>query len=481
MPLNIFRSRARGRMVRTVHPAGGSRLAGASRPVRGVGRAAASFVMLLGLAQGIRAQELRRVTLADAVSEAVEHSPRAAAARAHAGAQRQLVRVREAFLWPQVGIEADGVRSDDPVAAFGGRLRQGRFTEADFDPTRLNGPDPLTDWSGAVSAAWAPLDPVAVAARAAAGARAEAADMGSRWARRLAAFRAEVAYLRAVGARRSLSAAEAAVAAARADEDRVRRRADKGLLTRADVLQATAAVAAARAAEIDARRRCDDTRDDLSVAMGWPAGVLAEPADTVLPAIASAGVASGDVGRRADLRASAEEVRAARAGVGEASRGRLPRVQVFARLERHAPRITSGARSSWTLGLRIDVPVFSGFALSARAGAAQETLKAARLEHRARLREAAAQLEAAARAVRSAHGRVEAAEAAARAAREAERLLRRRFEEGLATTAELLGAQARAAALEARAVGAHVEASVAAARLRFLSPSENKLPGGENR
>jgi len=63
---------------------------------------------------------------------------------------------------------------------------------------------------------------------------------------------------------------------------------------------------------------------------------------------------------------------------------------------------------------------------------------------------------------------VEASRAARAAAREGRDLLRRRFEEGLATPADLLQAEARATTMEVRAVDALAQYHVALARLRFL-------------
>jgi len=158
--------------------------------------------MGLGLGLGAppaTAQE-RPVTLREAVEAARSAGPDVLAARSRAEAARQGRRAAAAYRLPVVGLEAGALWSDDPVAAFGGRLRQGRFTQADFDPAGLNHPDALTDWSGAVGAMWVPLDFSAGAAYRAAQAEAEAAGLGADWAARAAAFRGEARYVEAVAA-----------------------------------------------------------------------------------------------------------------------------------------------------------------------------------------------------------------------------------------------------------------------------------------
>ena len=434
------------------------------------------MILALLVPPSVYAQEERPLSLQEAIAEAGSRSPDVGAARARAEAAEQGVRAASAYLWPTVGVEAGAVRSDDPVAAFGGRLRQGRFTQADFDPARLNHPDALTDWSGAVGAAWAPFDLSASAGRDAARAGADAARFGARWAARAAEFRAEARYMEAVAAEQLLAATNVSLNAALANLDIMTRRSEEGLLTDADVLQARAVVAGARARSIDASRGVADARELLAVALGWPAGVIPVPTDTDFPAATASPTESPE--GRADLRASEQTVRAADARVRQASHARLPRVEGFARLETHSSAMFSGAEEDWTVGFQVRVPLFTGFAVSAGEKAARAMRTAARLDHDRRVREAEADIAQAARAVDAAGQGAQAAQAASDAATEAARLMRRRFEEGMTTTAELLGAEARAADLSASAVNARLMLSLADARLAFLTDTNTDDQSG---
>ncbi|MEJ2203563.1 MAG: TolC family protein [Gemmatimonadota bacterium] len=416
----------------------------------------------------------------DALAEARSGSHDVQVARSRAEAARYAEKAAGAFLLPTVGMEAGAVRSDDPVAAFGGRLRQQRFTQDDFDPARLNRPDPLTDWSGAVAAGWAPLDASALSGRRASRADADAAALGADWTGRAAVFRAEIRYMEAVGAQQSQTAAEAALAAAEEVARLVELRHREGLLTDADLLRARAAREAARAAHIDALRALVDARDRLAVAMGWPEGAVPVPTDTVFSDEADA--PDIDVDRRADLRASALSVDAAAARASQARGARLPRLEGFARVETHSMKAWSGARQDWTVGLQVRLPLFAGFAVTSRVRAASALYEAAGREHEARVRQATADLAETRRRVEAARRGTEAAQAAAEAADEAARLMRRRFEEGLTTTADLLGAEAQAADLRARAIQARLGLQMLVARLAFLTDTTtDDLPGGMER
>lgn len=429
------------------------------------------LTLLLGSAHAAGGQE-RPVTLNEAVAQARAGSQDVQAARARAEAASHGRTAARSFWFPTVGLEAGAVRSDDPVAAFGGRLRQGRFSQADFDPAGLNHPDPLTDWSGAVGASWAPLDFSADAAYRAAEAEAEAAGWGAEWAERAAAFRAEARYLEAVGAQRRLRAATYARDAAEANARVTGLRRDEGLLTDADFLQAQAALEGARAAEIDARRGLADARDRLAVAMGWPTGLVPVPTDTIFVTPSGRG---GTLAERPDLQASAAALRVADARVSQVRRARLPRVEGFARLATHSSKAFSGAERDWTVGFQVRVPIFTGFAIRSQQNAAIAMRAAAAREHDLRLREASAQVAEAERAVAAARQGANAARAAANAAAEAARLMRLRFEEGLITTADLLSVEAQAAAMAHQAVNAELGFHMAGARLAFLTDIDNEV------
>jgi outer membrane protein TolC len=423
-------------------------------------------LLAAGLPAPVQPQEERPVSLEQAVEEARRGSLDVQAAKARAQAARHGLAAASAYLWPKLAVEAGAMRSNDPVAAFGSRLRQERFTTEDFDPARLNRPGAVADWSGAIGATWAPLDLPATAAREAASHEAAAAELGSTWAERAAEFRARVRYLEAVGAGRRLRATDAALEAATENARLVRRRRDEGVLTDVDLMQAQAALEAARARLIGAEKDLADARERLGVALGWPQRVTPVPTDTTfeVPSMSQA-----VVGSRPDLRASEVGLQAAGARVQQARRARLPVVFGFARLETHAPRAFSEVHDDWALGFQVRVPVFAGFALSARERAAGAALEAAQREHALRVREAEADDAAARRALDAARLGLRAAEAGAEAAEEAARLMRRRFDEGLATTADLLAVEAQAAELSARAVDARLAVHLAAARLAFLA------------
>ena len=61
-------------------------------------------------------------------------------------------------LLPQLGFTEDISRGNDPVYAFGTRLRQRQFTQADFALNALNFPQPIGNFSTRFSGQWVAFD-----------------------------------------------------------------------------------------------------------------------------------------------------------------------------------------------------------------------------------------------------------------------------------------------------------------------------------
>jgi outer membrane protein len=417
------------------------------------------------IAAPLHGQE-RPVTLEEAVAEAQARHPDVLMAEAQAEAARAGSRSAQSFRYPGVVIETGWMRSDDPVAAFGTRLRQARFAEEHFDPARLNAPAPLSDWSSGVLVGWTPLDLSSLAGYRAAARQAEAAGQGAAWARRAAGFRAQIRYMESVGAVRHLDAATQALESALENLRLVEARVREGLLNEAELLQARAATEGARAQQVMAEQRVADALDGLALALGWDAGWTPVPTDTVF--VLAPG-RSGELALRPDIRAQQLEVEAAEAQVAQASRARLPVIEAFGHLRTHAPELGSGIEENWTVGIQIRVPLFTGFHLESRRVAADAVLRAAREAARMKSQEAAREIQQAERAIETMRAHLVAAEAALVAADEAARLLSQRFEEGMATTAELLAAQAQTAHDRARALDAELGLLQTLAHLAFLT------------
>ena len=98
------------------------------------------------------------LTLRQAINEALGQSPEAAIARAGTLDAKSAAGLARTQLLPQLGFTEDISRGNDPVYAFGTRLRQRQFTQADFALNALNFPQPIGNFSTRFSGQWLAFD-----------------------------------------------------------------------------------------------------------------------------------------------------------------------------------------------------------------------------------------------------------------------------------------------------------------------------------
>lgn len=417
------------------------------------------------------AGSVQPLSLAEAEAQALRANPdyRVVAQRLEI-ARADLTAVTSGLL-PQVDVSAGYLRSVDPVAAFGTKLRQGSFAESDLALDALNHPDPIDDWTAVAELRWTAIDPSAWAARTAAGYRSSASAWELRRAREATILGTRVIYYRALAADGMVREAEAGEAAARATLDRFARRRGQGLLTEADVLQAEAELRAAEARRVEATRQRDELRAALALHLGWDPGTLPAPSDSLedIENPPTAPEAAFDPEARSDLRMLASLRDAARADERRSRLAFLPALDGFAQYARHSGAAFDSDGTDWTAGLVLRWNVFSGLGRLAEGRRAAAAGRIAETRYEETVRAARSEVDRAWETVAAADRQVSAMRAAAAAADEARSLLRRRFEEGLATASDLLQAEARAVSMRVRAVEALAKRQIAIARLEFVS------------
>lgn len=98
------------------------------------------------------------LTLRQAIDVALGKGPQAAIAHADNLEAKSAASLARAQLLPQFRFTEDISRGDDPVFAFGTRLRQRQFSQADFALNALNSPQPIGNFSTRFSGQWVAFD-----------------------------------------------------------------------------------------------------------------------------------------------------------------------------------------------------------------------------------------------------------------------------------------------------------------------------------
>ena len=425
------------------------------------------LVSLLALAVALSAgpavaQAPLRLSLGEALALAAQHNPTAEAARWERMAREADALGASAAFLPTLSAEIGAVRTDDPVAAFGTKLRQGRFAQSDFALAALNFPSPINDVSTSLALEQPILQLEGLFGRRAAQAGARAGRLAEVRAVQAAAFEVIRAYF---GARlaedRVLLLGESYAAAERTVRQVARLRAEGAVtlvdaqLARSRASELEAALAGSRAAQLA-------SVDLLLELVGAEPGQPVELSDslTLPPDIA------GDTNLRPDIAALRAELEAQEANVRRAQSQWAPSLAAFGDLSWHDRDVglMSGSRH-WTLGLLVRWTPFRGLAETGQLRRARAEREATRVRLAAAERRAGSEARAAAAEWEAALAGYRAAEAALWQGALAARAASSRYDEGAATISELLAVRAAESSQRVARLHALYQARVAQAAL----------------
>lgn len=403
-----------------------------------------AWIVWIGCLTASGAVAQQTLTLRQAIDRALKQNPDADAARAQVGEAKAGSASARAALLPQINFTEDMSRGDDPVYAFGTRLRQQRFTQADFALNALNTPGSIGDFSTRISGGWQIFDSL----------RSERQIRGADLMRKSAVsqagaidqkivFGVVAAYQQALYAEREVATArhevETAEALLKSADDHVK----AGLAVESDRMSAQVNLAACKQGLIASEGDRELAWAELREAMGAP-----DQTETSLAPIEPRDFAAGDLEQevatalknRKDLDALGQADRAQNAEVSAARLSYGPRVNAYGDWENDAASIGGANGSNWVAGVQIGIDLLP---LGKRSQLAHE--RAAKMR-------ADAQLESYRQHVRvevsrahiqreTARLSMETARTATEQSAEGLRIVKNRYQAGLATITDLLRAE----------------------------------------
>jgi outer membrane protein len=374
-------------------------------------------------------------------------------------------------MFPRISVSETWQRGDQPVFVFGSLLAARQFAASNFAIDSLNHPDPIGFFKTTVGIEQLVFD--GGRQRAAAASASLGEEIASASANETAAQIALAttgAFGRIVAADASRRAADGGLAAARQDLARAEHRRDVGMATDADVLSLVVHVAGLEQRAIQATSDGEVARAELNRLMGAPieadvrlAPTLASPLDDGR-ADASALLAEADRARPELERAAASE-HVAELTRTQARSALVPQVAAQAAFDVSGTRFNDRA-SSWILGGELRWTFSTGGAELAGLKASAAAVARAQAEVEDLRAAVHVEVVSALGRLRAARAREAAGRAAVDQARESQRIIRDRFEQGLAPVNDVLRASNTVLDADATYTSAMVDIFVADATLR---------------
>lgn len=422
-----------------------------------------------------------RLDFAHAVIMTLDSSPIIQESEGQLRAAHGAAQAARGHRWPSLSAGLAASRSNDPLTVFGDKLSQRRATFADFGAAQYTGPSSLNvtpealDNPGAydnfnthLQIAW-PLYAGGRTGAAIAGARAQiaAARNGDAAARQAVILDVLQAYEGVRAATAQLTVAERARAAAISYLATARKLFSHGTALKSDVLTAQVGLARSRLDERSAHDQLDNARESLRILTGLPEGtalVIGAPARPIMPQGPLTELQRKAAGANPTLLGLRSRIAGNHAAVSEQEAAYRPSLSLVVRRDWNArtPGLTA---SSYTVAGVVSWDLFDFGTRRGSVAEATGKLDAAEARARAFMQQLSIRVDRSWRAAREAADRITVTRATVAQAGEAQRILRLRYKQGLATITELLSGEARLEEAEAGLVAARYRERVSRAQL----------------
>jgi outer membrane protein TolC len=384
------------------------------------------------------------LTLRQAINEALGQSPEAAIARAGNLDANLAAGMARTQLLPQLGFTEDISRGNDPVYAFGTRLRQRQFTQADFALNALNFPQPIGNFSTRFSGQWVAFDSFKTQKEIhRADLFKESASSSAKAVDQQIVFHVVAAYQQVLYAQREIDVAQHEQETAAALLNSVDEHVKAGLAVESDRMSAQVNVAARKEELIAAEGDLELAWATLRDAMGAPE-LKATELKPIEPQTFPQGALDDEMAKaaktRPDLKALGQAQSAQASAVGAAKSDFGPRVSAYGNWEEDRTSFAGSGGNNWVAGVQISVDILP---VGKRAQLARESAAKQKIDAQVSATEQHLRLEVSQAHIhrQTAALQLETARAAMDQAAESLRILKNRYGAGLATVTDLLRAE----------------------------------------
>ena len=434
---------------------------------------AASLLLIVAASGGLHAEPL---ALDEAVRRALVNSPAVAASEEGLKGAEAREEGSLSALLPRLDFEESYLRSDQPVAAFGNKLNQRRFTLEDFAVDRLNDPGSVDNFRTKFTVAQPLFQGGRIHRhRTMRQLERKASEWDVEGTRARVGFRTVEAYWSLSLARESERVAEMALKTSEESLRQIRLRFEEGAVVRSDLLSAKVQMAGFHDQLVRARGRTRIAERAVRVLVGesedgvWEVADLCPPGPDEIPDLDTErllAVAKQNrpefVGLRMRWHSSQSAVKAARGNF-------LPTFGLEASYEWNSPDFASNQEGSYLLGLGIEWNLFKGLGDKAELKEAKSGQEMLRHDLRSMEDWLILEIEEAVVAVTTGTESLQVTRERVGQAEENLRIVRERYGEGLTNVVELEQAELTVSSSRLEWLRAIHDLRIALARLKLVT------------
>jgi len=384
---------------------------------------------------------------------------------------RSQYRQTNAAFLPQLSIEETGIYTNDPLSVFGFKLKQETVTQADFNPARLNAPDPYENYTTKFSVRQPLLNTDMLFKRSAVKDQLNAAKEQLEGTIEYARFQVKDTYYQLILMNDRLSVVEKSLEAARENERQANDFYEQDMISKADYLAAKVRVLELESQQSRVGDQLQTVQDNLRYLLDMDEQVQIEPTDSLaMRPLTSENIDINATNSR--LEALRHRVSAARQMVKSAKFNFVPSLNLFGSYEFNDDKLLGTQGESYMVGATLKWDLFSGFSNVGKVMESRADLKKAELAYESRVFKNRLEIEQAQRSLDQAQTQLNFANSSVEQAQEDFRIRSNRYDQGMEKTTDLLSAEAKLAQARLQRLDAMYQYNLSLATLELLLEKE---------
>lgn len=428
-----------------------------------------SKLLLLFLGISLNVYSQRYLSVEEALMSAREHNANAKISDLEEKIAHANFRQTDAVFLPQIELGYSAVSTNNPLNAFGFLLNQASVTAADFDPAKLNDPGSVQNYGAKAEMRLPLLNLDMIYARKGAKSQREVYQYKAVRTKQYIDFEVKKAYSQLQFSYKAKEILEKSLADVKAIHKTTENFQKQGLIQESDVLNALVQVNTIEAALAKAASNIHNASEGLALLMGTnEKGSVYKTDSLILPEQTLINDPTLSLGR-ADIMALDKAIEATGMMQKSAIMSFLPRINAFGTYQLNDSKAFGFNADSYMAGISLSWTIFSGN--QNRSKYKSYTFQKNKLEKEKELhiQQSNLELNKTYRELNDLQLEIQKHTTSVEQATEALRILNNRYKEGLASTTDLLAAQAQLSQQELLRSQAVMSYNITNAYIQFLS------------
>jgi len=378
-------------------------------------------------------------------------------------------RQTNAVFLPNISVSHTAFSTNNPVFAFGSKLNQGVFSEADFDVNKLNNPESIENFTTNIQFEQPLINMDGFYQRGAAQMKLQASEFQNDYQKNTLQLEAEKTYMTLQLAYKAVFVLEKAKVTALENQKTAQRYFDQGMLLQADVLDVEVRLNEIENQLDQANSQLKNVSDYLKFLMNESDDKILIPNDELEITPISLSDFESISTNRPDIKAL-ETASLAYKKINQSDKmSFLPTLNAFGNYELFDNQLFQGASNSYFVGAQLKWDILQGSKRFGKTQKSKAEYDKSVLQYEQYVSKSKIELNKAKRAVQDAQNKLQRAATARKQSEEALRIRTDRFREGLEKTSDVLQSESQYAQSQLAYYQSIFEYNFACANLKFLT------------